>query len=205
MPTFSTSATGAKSMFKDFGGVFTGRGSLPREDGTPEEVRFATVTPNFFDMLGGRVAFGRDFVNADGQPQPPPPPTGSAPVTPAPQRLPTMAILSYEYFQRRYGGDLSIIGRPIATAGGGGPVVVGVLAPGFTLLFPTSANVEELPDVWTAARLAYDNAQRNNVSLHVIGRLKDGVTVDRAQAAVETVAAELRRNFPVPSKTPRAK
>ncbi len=188
---------GTKTMFEDFAGVFTGRGSLPREDGTPEEVRFATVTPNFFRMLGGRVAFGRDFVNADGQPQPPQPQVGGAPATQVPQRLPMIAILSYEYFQRRYGGDQSIIGRPIATAGGGGPVVVGVLAPGFTLLFPPSANVEEAPDVWTAARLAYDNAQRNNVSLHVIGRLKDGVTLDRAQAAAETVAAELRRNFPV--------
>ncbi|HWF48926.1 MAG TPA: FtsX-like permease family protein, partial [Bryobacteraceae bacterium] len=75
--------------------------------------------------------------------------------------------------------------------------MVGVLAPGFELLLPASANTEAKPDIWIAARLAYDNAQRNNVSLHVIGRLKPGITLDRAQAAVEMVATELRRDFPI--------
>ncbi len=193
---------GSKSMFDDLAGVNTGRGSLPREDGTPEEVRFAGVTPNFFRMLGARIALGRDFTDADGQPQPPQPQTSqlqssNAAGAQAAQRLPNVAILSYEYFQRRYGGDKAIIGHPITTAGGGGPQVVGVLARGFELLLPPSANTEAMPDIWIAARLAYDNAQRNAVSLHVIGRLRAGVTVERAQAEADTVAAELRRNFPV--------
>lgn len=145
---------GTKSMFEDFAGLFTFRGSLPREDGTPEEVGFATVTPNVFRMLGGRIVLGRDFAEADGQPQPPPAQPGGPPASQAPQRLPTIAILSHEYFERRYGGDRSIIGRPITTAGGGGPIVMGVLAPGFELLFPPGANVDERPDVWIAARLA---------------------------------------------------
>jgi putative ABC transport system permease protein len=187
---------GTRNVFEDLAGVNTGRGPLPREDGTLEEVRFAGVTPNFFRMLGGRIALGRDFTAADGQPQPAQPQAGTVQAG-VPQRLPNIAILSYEYFERRYGGNTAILGHPIAVAGGGGPVVVGVLAPGFELLLPTSANTEAKPDIWTAARLDYDNAQRNTVSLHLIGRLKDGVTLGRAQDAVESVAAELRRNYPI--------
>jgi predicted permease len=85
----------------------------------------------------------------------------------------------------------------MVTADGSGPQIVGVLAPGFELLFPPSANIERLPEVWIASRLTYDNAQRNGVSLHIIGKLKPGVTIDRAQAETNTVTTELRRNFPI--------
>ena len=186
---------GTKSVFDGLEGAFTFRGSLPKRDGTPEAVQFGAITPGFFRLMGAPIAFGRDFTAADSRPQPPQPPPGTT--GQAPQRLPNMAILSYEYFQRRFGGDRSIIGQPIATAGGGGPQVVGVLAPGFELLLPPSAQTESKPDIWIAARLAYDNAQRNGVSLHVIGRLRSGVTVHAAQMQADLVAAELRRNFPI--------
>jgi putative ABC transport system permease protein len=186
--------SGATRTFESFAAVFTTRALMPKQDGTPEEVHFALVTPNFFKMLGGQIALGRNFSDADGRTQ-----TADAvmPSAPAARNMPNIAILSYEYFQRRYGGDSSVIGRPMVTTGGSGPQIVGVLAPGFELLFPPSANVERLPEVWIASRLAYDNAQRNTVSLHVIGKLKPGITLDRAQAEVDTVTAELRRNFPV--------
>ena len=58
---------------------------------------------------------------------------------------------------------------------------MGVLAPRFELLFPPDANIERLPDIWIANRLAYDGANRNNVSLRIIGRLKPGVSLERAQ------------------------
>ncbi len=186
---------GTKNAFEDMAGLNTGRGALPRQDGTLEQVRFAAVTPNFFRLMGARILYGREFTAADGQPQPPQPQPG-APNAQAAQQLPNIAILSYDYFERRYGGNKSILGHPIAAAGRG-PVVVGVLAPGFELLFPPAANVEQHPDVWIAARLAYDNAQRNNVSLQVVGRLKNGVPVERAQSQAETVSAELRRNFTI--------
>ena len=189
--------TGAAPMFEDFAAVSTGRGSLPREDGAPQEVRFASVTPNFFRMLGAHIELGRDFADADGRPEPPQLQAGGGPASGLAPKLPTIAILSHEYFERRYGGDRSILGHTIATLQGGGPLIAGVLAPGFQLLFPPAANVEELPDVWTAERLSYDNAERNSVSLHVIGKLKEGVSIGRAQSIVDTVAAELRRNFPV--------
>jgi putative ABC transport system permease protein len=183
---------GTRNTFEDFAAVNTGRGILPRKDGSPEQVHFAQVTPNFFKMMGGRIAIGRDFTDADGLPQPPAPQAGTGANTPAPALLPTIAILSHEYFERRYGGDPSIIGHPIQAAGGGGPVIVGVLAPGFELLFPPSMNVDAAPDVWIAARLAYDNSQRLSFFLRPIGRLKKGVTLERGQEAAGRVAAEIR-------------
>src|ERR1035441_6845170 len=82
----------AKSTFEEFTAVTTFRGLLPREDGTAEQVASARVTPNFFRMMGAKIAFGRDFVEADGLPQPQLPPVAGAP--PPPPRLPVIAILS---------------------------------------------------------------------------------------------------------------
>jgi predicted permease len=170
---------GSGAMFEDLGAVVSGRAIVARADGSPEQIHWAAVTPNFFRMMGGRIARGRDFAEADGQPAPPP------------AVVPRMAILSYEYWQRRFGGDTAMLGRDIP--GQGGTQVVGVLAPGFELLFPPDDNVERTPEVWYAARLAYDNANRNSVSLRAIGRLKDGVALERAQSAVDQVAAGLRK------------
>jgi putative ABC transport system permease protein len=113
--------------------------------------------------------------------------------------LPLIAILSYGYWQRRFGGNPSIVGSPMpgAFGGQGGTQIVGVLQPGFELLFPPDSNIEQHPDVWFAGRLAYDNANRNNVQWRAIGRLKDGVTPERAQSAMDRVAADLRKNFTI--------
>jgi putative ABC transport system permease protein len=181
-------------------GVFTFPNILPREDGTPEQVHFAVVTTNFFRLTGGGIMKGRDFTDDDGipQPQPPAPAGGVQPGAPAPPRLPVAAILSYEYFQRRYGGDASVIGHPIVNNNGqGNLLIVGVLSPHFQLYFPPSANTDAAPDVWTANRLAYDPANRNQVSIHAVARLKDGVSIESAQAAADAVAAEARKNFPI--------
>src|SRR5208282_618985 len=93
---------GTKSAMQDMAGVFTGRVVLPRADGTPEQIRIAIATTNFFRLMGAKIVAGRDFTDADGLPQPPPPPPGTTSATPPPE-LPVMAIISYEYFQRRYG------------------------------------------------------------------------------------------------------
>jgi putative ABC transport system permease protein len=108
-----------------------------------------------------------------------------------------MAILSYEYFMRRFGGNRNVIGHSLQTQGPGGPMIVGVAEPGFRLYFPPESNEEEAPDLWVANRLAYDAAQRNGFSIRPIGRLKDGLTVKRAQEAADAVAAEGRRTIPM--------
>src|SRR5262249_15881661 len=93
---------GAKNNFEDFPAVNTGRVTLPALDGRPERVRIAAVSTNFFQMMGASIIAGRDFQESDGTPQPPPPaaPAGNAaPAANAQPQLPTMAILSNEYFQ----------------------------------------------------------------------------------------------------------
>ena len=90
---------GAGAMFEDLGAVNSGRAIVPREDGSPEQIRWAVVTPNFFRMMGARLAFGRDFTEADGQP------------ALAPAMVPAMVVLSYEYWQRRFGGNTAMLGR----------------------------------------------------------------------------------------------
>ena len=185
---------GTKNVFQDLAGVFTDRNVLQREDGTPEQIRLAVVTTNFFRLVGAKMAFGRDFTDADGIPQPPPLPAGAQPAAPLP-RVPTLAILSYEYFQRRYGGNTTVLGQVMFTNGQFTPQIVGVLAPRFQLYFPPAANMEPAPDVWIANRLGYDAVDRNGVSIHAVGRLKDGTPLERAQAAADTVAAEGRKNF----------
>jgi len=187
---------GAKNSFEDLGAVQTFRFTLPGLDGRPERVRAAAVSINFFRMMGGSINAGRDFQESDGTPQAPPPaaPGGNGPAANAPPPLPNMVILSNEYFQQRFGGDRSIIGKtlPVANANGPAPIVVGVLAPDFQLLFPPKANVEQFPSVWIAGRINYDVANRNNVQWRVIGRLKPGASMVQAQAEAETICQKIR-------------
>src|SRR5215471_8593048 len=191
---------GTKSAFDDLAGVFTFPLTLLREDGTPEQTKAAVVTTNFFRLLGGGIAYGRDFNDDDAVPNPPPPPPGVQQQGPPPQRLPVHAILSYEYFQRRYGGDPSVLGRSMSFAGGPPgptPIIVGVLQPHFQLYFPPDAQTIAAPDIWIANRLGYDADQRNGVSIRAVGRLRPGVTPRQAQAESEKVAASERAQFPI--------
>jgi len=183
---------GAKNTFEDFAAVTTFRQTLPGIDGTPEQVRVAAVSTDFFKMMGGAIIAGRDFEDADGTPQPAPPPGAAAGGPPA---QPVMVILSNQYFQQRFGGDRSWIGKPLPVSGGNGParIIVGVLAPGFELLFPPQVNIEQFPHLWIAARIPYDVANRNNVQWRVIARLKPGVNIEQAQAEAETIAEKIRQ------------
>ena len=188
---------GSKGSFEDMAALRTGRQVLPGLDGTPEQVRFAQVTVNFFRVMGASVVLGRDFEEADGVPQPAPqnPQAGGAPAAQGPPPLPVVAILSHEYWQRRYGGDPAVLGQRIP--GGPRPEIVGVLAPGFELLFPPGTNVEPRPDFWIANRLNYNNANRNTFGLRPVGRLKPGVALARAQEEADAVSARIREQFPV--------
>jgi len=187
---------GAKNSFEDFAAVNTFRATLPALDGTPERVRVAAVSTNFFQMMGGSIIAGRNFEDSDGTPQAAPPaaPAGNAPAANAPPPLPPMAILSSEYFQSRFGGDTSVIGKPlpVAAADGPAPVVVGVLAPGFELLFPPKANIEQFPSLWLAARIPYDVENRNNVQWRAIGRLRPGATISAGQAEIDSIVQKIR-------------
>lgn len=187
---------GTRDSFEEMGGVLTGRVVLPAADGTPERVRLGVVTTNFFRLMGARIQFGRDFTEDDGLPQAQPPP-GAAQAGPQAPQLPVMAILSYDYWQRRYGGRTDVVGQSIAFGGPQGLRIVGVLAPGFELLFPSADDMQSKPEVWIANRINYNNANRNAYGIRPIGRLKPGVTLAHAQEQAEAVAADIRKHFPV--------
>ena len=172
-----------------------GRTPISEATGEPEQIRVAGATQNLFRLLGARILIGRDFVDDDALPQPPAP-LGQAAQGPPPVRFPQVGIVSYALWQRRYGGDPLVIGREV-DLGGGRAQIVGVLAPDFELLFPPRANMERVPDMWTALRINYETANRNDVGLRVIGRLKPGVTLDQANTQVERLAADLRKQFSI--------
>ncbi len=182
-------------VFDDMACVATFRNTIPREDGSPEQVRTALVSSNFFRLLGAHIVAGRDFDDSDGQPSPPPDPAAN-PTTPA-APLPTMVIISYPYWQRRFGGNPAALGRPMLNGAPNSPVIVGVLAPGFELEFRASSNVDRNPDIFSAMRTNYDNRNRNTYFLRGIGRVKPGVSLDRVEELAGLTAAEVRRNFPL--------
>ena len=184
---------GTKALFEDMAGVFTGRTVVSRDDGTPEQIRFAIVTTNFFQVTGAKIQLGRDFTPQDGMPQP----AATNVQGPAPSPLPQFAILSYEYFQKRFGGNAAILGHTMTFPGRPGPVIAGVLAPGFRLYFPSAADQEAAPDIWIANRLDYDAANRNDFSIVPVGRLKDGASLANAQSAADIVAADARKHFTI--------
>lgn len=185
------------TLLEGLAAVVTGRQAVSGDDGEPEQIQAAGVTPNFFSLLGARVALGRDFVESDATPQPAPtgPPPGPLAAPPA-NALPLMAVLSHGFWQRRYGGDPGVIGKSI-DLGGARAQVVGVLQPGFKVLFPPRLNVERTPDIYTALRIDYENGSRINVFLRLIGKLKPGVSIARAEGQMEGIAADLRRRFPI--------
>ncbi len=176
---------GTRTAFEDMGSIFVFRVIAPGEDGTPERIYKAQVSTNFFRLMGARIAFGRDFTDADGEPQPVSPEAG-LPVG-------SIAILSYDYWLRRYGGSPAILGHEMIAADRRGPRIVGVLALGFQLFFPPSAHTEAKPDIWIANDLGYT---RGPAGMRVVGRLKSGVSIRQAQEQADRAAMELRKNAP---------
>ena len=92
-PDFQDWRTQARS-FDGIGGVADLRITLNDQSGFPERYTATLITANAFRLLGQKPVLGRDFGSSDEMP-------GAAPV----------AILSYGFWERRYGKDSAIIGR----------------------------------------------------------------------------------------------
>ena len=187
------------TLFAELANLTTNRAPLSEDVGDPEQIRFAFATANIFTVLGVDVVHGRGFTPADGTPvaPPPQPQPGQQPAAPPPPPPPQPAILSHEFWQRRYGGNLSVIGRTL-DVGGGQVEVVGVLEPGVTLLTPPNVGMEPAPDIWSPVRIDFANGSRMNYFLRVvIGRLKPGVTVAQARAQVDQISDDIRSRFPL--------
>jgi len=174
---------GTVAAFEDMSAIMVYRAIVPREDGSAARVSKGQTTTNFFRMMGAKIAFGRDFTDADGKP-----PARMEPLFPPPEGA--VAILSFEYFTRRYGGNAAILGHEMLSSGQHGPKIVGVLAPGFKLFQPATTGGS--PDIWVANNRGYDAPNRGELMLQAIGAMRDGTTLEQAQAQVDSVVSEWR-------------
>lgn len=150
-------------------------------DGINEKLWGYVVTGNYFEALGVSAVLGR-AISTDDDRLP-----GAHPVT----------VLSYKCWQQRFGSDQSIIGKSII-ANGRSFTVIGVAPQGFfgtefiaapELWFPMSMQGEiEMGSPWLD--------RRDVEQTYVQGRLKPGVGVAQAQAALNSIALQLEREFP---------
>jgi predicted permease len=172
--------------YRDQNDVFAGLASfgfagmsLSGGEGEPQQLLGQIVTLNYFDVLGVRAALGRTFLpEDDGTP---------------------VAVLADGLWKRRFGREKGIVGRQV-TLNNTSFTVVGIAPEGFkgtaTLL---------APDFWVPmwmyrvaltgnTRAFYDS--RRALLFQVIGRLKAGVELQQAEAALKTIARRLELEYP---------
>src|SRR6185436_12372339 len=102
------------TLFTGFGAIWATTAAFTGDD-HPEQLRIGLVTTNFFDVLGANAALGRTFTTDDEQQA---------------QAPPRAILLSWATWQRRFGGDASIVGRRVQM-NDQPTTVVGVMPEGF--------------------------------------------------------------------------
>jgi predicted permease len=142
--------------------------------GEPERVRGLDVTDGTLPLLGVTPALGRVFSRQDD--------TASAPAT---------VILSYAYWQQKFGGATSVIGSSI-TMDGKARQIIGVLPRNFHFLdFNDAALV--IPLQWDRSKI-----KLGNFSFRSLARLRPGVTIQQASADMARLLPITLRSFPAP-------
>jgi putative ABC transport system permease protein len=139
-----------------------------------ERVDGARVTAGLLPLLGVAAVQGRHFLEGEDMP--------GATAT---------AIIGYELWRRRFGGDPGIIGR-VARIDGESVTIVGVMPAGFS--FPIKA------EIWRPIGAAFDEKDRGHHFAYGVGRLKPGVTMEAAAAEMEAIAAAIAREHPQSNK-----
>jgi len=140
-------------------------------DQAPEQALGRGVTPNFFDVLGVQPVVGRPFTAEEDA---------------ARRRV---VVLSYALWQRRFGGNPSVVGRSILMDGEA-TTVVGIMPSSF--FFP-----DHQTDYWIPASFTpEDLARRTRHYLEVVARMKPGVTREQAQRDMEVIAKRLQQQYP---------
>lgn len=140
--------------------------------GPAEQVAGASTTGGLFYVLGVRPLYGRTLTPADDAAD-----------------APMVAVLGYGLWQRRFGGDSAVLGRPIQFDGVS-YTVVGVMPPQFK--YPDASEVW-LPLRFTPQDIA---TQRGAHYLDVVGRLRPGATVATADQDLRRLAANLAQAYP---------
>ena len=142
--------------------------------GDPESLSGLMVSGNYFALLETKPAIGRLFSMSDDD-------AGAGRVV----------VLSHAFWQRRFGGDASMVGR-VVMLNGEDWTVVGVLPSTFHAPVQTTQ-----PDLFRPIRRPADSrCGRGCITVRAIGRLKPGVSIGAAQADLARIAARLAREFP---------
>lgn len=140
--------------------------------GEPEPVQGLFVSYDLFDMLGAKPEMGRAFLADDDR-------TGAPPVV----------IISNALWQRRFGGDRAVIGKPL-TVSGHNATVVGVMPAEFHFLEPNS-------ELWVPlSQNQFANSARNVRLLSVVGKLNNGIALGQANAELSSIANQLASQYP---------
>jgi predicted permease len=147
--------------------------------GKANQFFYAYVSSNYFSGLGIQPAAGRLFLSSEGEPG------GHSP----------NAVLGYSYWQKKYGGDLSMIGKQ-ALLDGQQVTIIGVAPKGFqgtqfAIDFDGYVPANMLP-ADQAAKMFTDRTAR---SWTVLARLKPGVTVAQAQSSVNVITQRLAAQY----------
>src|SRR6266571_3641727 len=143
--------------------------------GNPVQLFGGKVTSNYFDVLGVRPIRGRNFL-------------------PAEEEGADVAMVTENFWQKRMGGDPNVIGRSIILDGVP-HTIVGVL-PNLPFSW-TGPNAE----IWTTKPfvvpgLSYERTMRGSGFLRVVGRLKPGMTIEQARAAMPPLEQSYRKQYP---------
>jgi putative ABC transport system permease protein len=139
--------------------------------GIVQVARGCAVSANFFNVLGVAPALGRTFTSTEEQ-------SGADQVV----------IVSHAFWQRRFAGDRGALGRAVRL-NGRSYKIVGVTPQGFDFPVPV--------ELWVPLALGpAEKADRRQLSLSALGRLKPSVSVEQAGAALEGVSQRLRQEYP---------
>jgi predicted permease len=155
-------------------GVYDGDSFDVTGAGQPEHVRGLDVTDGTLPILGVVPTLGRLFTRQDD--------TAGAPQT---------VMLSYGYWQKKFGGDRSVIGRSI-TVDGKPRAIIGVLPRDFHFLDWEDAAIVA-PFQWDRSKV-----KLGNFSQRALARMKPGVTIEQASADMGRLLPVVLRSFPAP-------
>ena len=155
-------------------GAYQGDSLSVTGTGEPEHVRGLDVTEGVLPILGVKPALGRLFTQQDD--------TAGAPET---------VMLSYGYWQKKFGGAASVIGQSM-TVDGKPREIVGVLPRGFHFLSWDDAALV-LPMQWDRSK-----TRLGNFSYEGLARLKPGVSIEQASADLQRLIPIAIRSYPSP-------
>ena len=147
--------------------------------GEAEEVSVQFATHQLFHVLGVEPILGRAFSADDAR-----------------EGTPNVAILGYSFWQRRFGGDRQIVGKPI-TLNGQPFTVIGVVPAGFQWHIKQRSGTGRPAEIWTVLDMpAGEGPASRGRFLSAVARLKPGVTLPQAQAEMKTIAARTELDAP---------